>query len=244
MAVGGANCARRSTVLRSPLPLPREVLAQPLETAESGRTSLRILVGGTQVDELREEILQSQQLRGELLKWKLGLVGVIGAAGLGFAGSKRLSHADLVLCAIPPVCVYADLLCRHLALKIYVIGTFLRQWKATGDSLSQRFAAYEAYADRARRLPSGRKDCSAYDLEDWAVSMSTYALSVAIICYSIFSWVNVSPGVSVPFVVSGLVGLVSTWYANRIYRSRFREVNALANQPEQSPSGGLRRGAS
>jgi hypothetical protein len=75
---------------------------------------------------LRDEILQSEGVRSDLLKWKLALAGILGAAGLGFSGSEDLRHADLVLCAIPPVCVYVDLLCLHLNLKMLVIGTFLR----------------------------------------------------------------------------------------------------------------------
>jgi hypothetical protein len=39
------------------------------------------------LEKLRDEILQTENTRSDLLKWKLGLVGAIGAAGLGFAGS-------------------------------------------------------------------------------------------------------------------------------------------------------------
>ncbi len=44
------------------------------------------------MEKLREEILQAEQTRSDLLKLKLSLVGAIGALGLGFsAGPVRLS---------------------------------------------------------------------------------------------------------------------------------------------------------
>jgi hypothetical protein len=78
------------------------------------------------MQKLRDEVLQAEQVRSDLLKWKLALVGAIGAAGLGFAGSRGPGGADLVLCAVPLVCLYVDLLCHHLSLRILVIGSFLR----------------------------------------------------------------------------------------------------------------------
>lgn len=84
---------------------------------------------------LREEILQAQRTRSDLLKWKLGLVGVIRSVGLGLAGSRVPTHAELVLCAIPFGCVYVDLLCRHLWLRASMPWTGFGQWR---DSESSR----------------------------------------------------------------------------------------------------------
>jgi hypothetical protein len=36
------------------------------------------------MESLREEILRSEGVRSDLLKWKLALAGTLGAAGLGF----------------------------------------------------------------------------------------------------------------------------------------------------------------
>jgi hypothetical protein len=138
---------------------------------------------------------------------KLALAGTLGAAGLGFSGSNNLRHVDLVLCAIPPVCVYVDLLCLYLNLKMLVIGTFLRD--QSPGSAADEIRRYEEFVDRkARDLPIERPrlvgrlrlpDCvrrwflgkdsdrsSAYDLEDWArLSLSTIALSLALIVYAL-----------------------------------------------------------
>jgi hypothetical protein len=193
---------------------------------------------------LRDEILQSEGVRSDLLKWKLALAGILGAAGLGFSGSEDLRHADLVLCAIPPVCVYVDLLCLHLNLKMLVIGTFLRTMpprSAAGDirryeqfvdeQARQLTIARPRYLGRlelsepARRMILGKESdrSSAFDLEDWALSLSTIALSLALIVYACF---QASP-FSLPFALSGVAGLVTTAIGNWQFAKRFEAVRAL-----------------
>jgi hypothetical protein len=174
---------------------------------------------------LREEILQSERVRSELLKWKLGLVGALGALGLGFAGTERLNHADLVFCAIPPVCVYVDLLCRHLTLKMLVIGRFLISLKESGDDTARTYAAYEELAQEAREISVGKSGgtVSAFALEDWALWLSTLALSLAIIVYGLAVWSEVS----IPFIFSGAAGLLATAVGGRQYGVRFRAVESL-----------------
>jgi hypothetical protein len=168
------------------------------------------------MDTLRQEILQAQSVRSDLLKWKLGLVGGLGAAGLGFAGSNRLGHADLVLCAIPPVCVYVDLLCRHLSLRILVIGSFLRS-RGDGDPSLKRLADYEERVDEARQR-------GAFDLEEWALAWSSYALSLAVAVYGVIGAYDGSLPLrfAVPFVVSGGVALLVTFGGQQLFRRRLR----------------------
>src|SRR5436309_2289100 len=132
------------------------------------------------MEQLRQEILQAEQTRSDLLKLKLSLVGTIGALGLGFSGSRSVEHAELVLAVIPLVCVYVDLLCRHLSLRIVVIGAFLRSPGAQeAREEGELTAKYEKWAESARRLsraPDQRREnktISAFDLEDWALEYST-----------------------------------------------------------------------
>jgi len=42
---------------------------------------------------LREEIVASEQLRSDLVKWKLIIVSALGAAGLGFTEHSELSSS-------------------------------------------------------------------------------------------------------------------------------------------------------
>lgn len=172
------------------------------------------------MERLRDEILQTENTRSELLKWKLGLVGAIGAAGLGFAGSVELRHADLVLCALPPVAIYVDLLALHLTLRIIVIGTYFR---TAGAAEAPAYQGYEDFAHDARNLGGGK---SAFDLEDWALFYSTYALSAAVAGYGVYQLVDAST-FGVPFVLSGAVGAVAAFVGDRQYATRCRALDAL-----------------
>jgi hypothetical protein len=185
--------------------------SQQPENLESGR--------------LRDEILQAQRVRSDLLKWKLALVGTLSAVGLGLAGSRQTSHADLVLCAVPLVSVYVDLLASHLSIRILVIGTYFR----AGDG-------YEAHAKRARALKLGGGDAdssskrSAFDLEDWAMTGSTGFLSVVVLLYGVFIAADpskTSSALSIPFLVSGITGLAMSLVTRRSYRARFAAVDRM-----------------
>jgi hypothetical protein len=206
------------------------------------------------MEKLRDEILQCESTRADLLKWKLAIAGGIGAAGLGFAGSVDLRHADLVLCVVPLVAVYVDLLCRHLTLKMLVIGTFLTQ-PEPASGLAEVFAAYEAHAAQARELDVdeqssaaggvdklldwletrfvGRRrgEPGAFDLEDWALSLSTVALSLALLGYGIGYGIVLRSWFSVAFVASGAAGLLASAIGNQQYVRRFKAVERLESKP-------------
>jgi hypothetical protein len=202
---------------------------------------------------LRDEILQAEHVRSDLLKWKLALVGAIGAAGLGFAGSREIGGADLILSAVPLVCLYVDLLCHHLSLRILVIGSFLRTPRGGQPTEASEenteaavLADYEKHAaemrtlqlsppslrDRARglkvsaRLLTQRK-VSAFDLEDWALSGSTLVLSLLVFAYGIVVWIEKGDVQSVAFLISGVLGIAVTILETISFSDRFHAVENL-----------------
>jgi hypothetical protein len=189
------------------------------------------------MERLREEILQAQKIRSDLLKWKLALVGAIGAAGFGFGGANTDadSHPELVLCTVPLVCVYVDLLCLHLSMRIVVIGTFLRS-KVSGHLTEDKAVAeYETFVESTRHLTLKREDgpdepapsggeASAFALEDWAVTWSTIVLSGAVFGYGIAAS---DTAIQVAFIVSGAVGLAAAFSAYALYDRRFAAVRKL-----------------
>jgi hypothetical protein len=171
---------------------------------------------------LRAEILQAQKARSDLLKWKIALVGVIGAAGLGLAGSHIAGHPALVLCAIPPVCAYVDLLCRHLSLRMLVIGAFFRTEPDTGDA--GVIPRYEKFAAENRR---------AFGLEDWALMWSTVAVSVAVAAYGVgvgLSHKHHNIRLMIVYLLAGLAGGALTVWAGWRY-------DKLSEPLESTPSG-------
>jgi hypothetical protein len=159
---------------------------------------------------LREEIMQAHSTRSELLKWKLVIVGAIGSVGLGLAGANTAKHADLVLAAIPLVCIYVDLLCMNLNLRILAIASWMRK-EVTDDSEQKAISRYEAFLEPHRRV---------FALEDWAISGGTFAVSAAVVIYGI---AGADGGASIAFVTSGAVGVLGSgiaWGAYLVYRKQ------------------------
>jgi hypothetical protein len=182
---------------------------------------------------LRDEILQAQRTRSDLLKWKLGLLGVIGSVGLGFAGSRTEKHADLVLCALPLVCLYVDLLCRHLNLRMLVISAFMRRTGAI-DPADRMVKAYELSAQEARTM-------SAFALESFALNWSTAAVSLAVLVYGVFG-ANLGDA-RIGFITSAVVGGLGTLAAARRFdtlsgRLEPRSKANVAAQADAEPAAG------
>lgn len=137
------------------------------------------------IRDFRIEIVEAEKGRTDLLKWKLILVATLGAIGLGIKGTDKTEtlpslSLSLVLCLIPLVCVYVDLLCKHLQMRILVIGNFFQTHRKEDKNLSGEdlcIHEYEKYAEKVREV---------FDLEDWAQNWSTYIFSALIIVAAFF----------------------------------------------------------
>jgi hypothetical protein len=216
-----------------------------------------VLIASLVMGTLRQEILNSQQTRSDLLKWKLGLIGAIGAIGLGLAGSRVSNNADLVLCAVPLVCVYVDFLCRHLSLRILVIGRFFETEGKKGKLIEPTggirvteaeqaefsvLSSYEGFVAQARNMNEQKGESrwkglwrmwkvgSAFALEDWAVTGSTLVVGIALLIYGAFVLGGKSPHhvpVGWAFVASGVLGATTTVVGRFLYRSRAKAVGTL-----------------
>ena len=87
---------------------------------------------------LREEIIESEKMQSDILKWKLIAVAAIASVSLGFGiegipadPAKSNSYGSRwLLCLIPLMCAYVDLISVHYMLRIITIGAYL---KSTGD---------------------------------------------------------------------------------------------------------------
>jgi hypothetical protein len=194
----------------------------------------------TDDSQLRNEIIESQKVRSDLLKWKLVLVSSMGAAGLGLINQNTLPKISYVLCCIPFVCLYVDLLCKHLNIRMIVISHYFR---VKGK------IEYEAFADGVRKLPklpdiSGakkptsqqkkkEKGVNAYGLEDIALHGSTAFLSISVMIYGFFilvKWIQSTKVLWWTFVFSGLFGLIFTWIIDNEYNKRCKRIQAYAEK--------------
>jgi len=181
------------------------------------------------LEHLKSEIDSAQKARDDLMKWKLVVVAVIGAAALGLTDRMSAPNAQLALAIIPFACAYIDLLCRNLSLRSKLVSAFLAQEAALqANGPSERF---EAFYQEFQRTWGGRS------LETFALVWSTVLLSVAIIpvgiavstqtpgdpaAWALFQWPNLL------FYVSGLAGVVIGVLIQRAYSWRSGLIRAQA----------------
>ena len=162
------------------------------------------------MDKLREEIIEAEKIRADLIKWKLILVAGLGAAGLGLNGNSR-DDMTLLLCLIPFVCVYVDLVARHLNLRIHVIAEFMRGQK------EEWTADYEKYAESMEKK-------GVFALETGALRYSTVFLSVIVIIVGYVLHCKQPVMYLVLFIFSGFFGIVAAVIIDVVYRNRRNKI--------------------
>jgi hypothetical protein len=208
---------------------------------------------------LRDEIIESQKARADLFKWKIILVAAIGAAVLGvgdpLAGTgarsgqeEIVSKREYLLCLVPLVCVYTDILCAHMNLRIRVIGQFLRIHPidaGTDDSAAQ--VAYENFVHKARQMAKPSLHAIVHDVrraifgatlnafvfEDIALHVSTMLLSLFVVGWGFAIQWRIFPsniqGEPRIFWAAGLLGVAATAWALVAYQRRVQALDELAD---------------
>lgn len=178
------------------------------------------------LEKLRDEIVESQKVRTDFLKWKLFLVAAIGAAafGIGSRDSQSQSPPLVLLGLIPFVCLYVDAVCIHNQMRILIIARFMRR-----GSLGQTAKAYEEYCRTQR---------SAWSLEDFALVGTTIFLSVLVLLVGIGDYLRgalslpqssqplqVDFTVKLLLILGGLLGLVASPIFHVVYRRMSTNVD-------------------
>jgi hypothetical protein len=172
--------------------------------------------------ELRNEIIESEKAGSDLLRSKLIFTGTLAAVALGFSGGGSTTQfpAPLVLCGIPLVCVYVDLLCTHLWLRILVIGRYLRDQQKR-EHADKEVPSYEEYAnkDKVRKV---------LNLEEWTLYWSTIIFSGGVIMIgAVLTLLNWDRGTGwlgwlgfLPYLFFGVLGVVLSIVTRGAYHSR------------------------
>jgi hypothetical protein len=177
--------------------------------------------------DLREEVIESEKVRSDLLKWKLIITSALGGVGLGFGDHVPENGMPLMLALIPLSCAYVDLQCRHLTMRIQVIGAYSRSATKAAEG------NYEQFAEECRAMGEGKK-LSAFELEDLALEWSTFVLSLLVIGFGVVSGIaSCGPEWCVSFnalvlTVAGTLGLVLTLIVRGRYRKLLAALKALA----------------
>jgi hypothetical protein len=169
------------------------------------------------IKSLRSEILESQKARIDLLKFKLIAIATLGAIGLGFGEhvTNPRIDPDVILCIIPFVCVYIDLLCYHNTMRILVIAQFLNY---SGDLYENYISVLGEYNNHHKK-----KVGYYFELEDFSLYGSSIMLSGLLACYGfIFLYfpnllheVKTNTGYILFFI--GVMGIACTFFYKNVY---------------------------
>jgi xanthine/uracil/vitamin C permease (AzgA family) len=193
------------------------------------------------MQKLRDEIVEAQKARLDLVKWKLIIVSALGATAIGLSPlTEKTWNSSLLglLALVPLVSLYVDSLCYHIALRTVVIGAFLGSCRihtldvfAKSDEL-RVFHAYEKFAAMARSRHG------AFSLEDWALAWSTGVLSIGNAMLGVLLMMRRGDATAVPdlpihlpLIVSGLVGMAGAYLLLRQFRERARAVERCELPP-------------
>jgi hypothetical protein len=183
------------------------------------------------LEAFRNEIIEAEKGRMDLLKWKVLLIAGIGAVGLGFSSSEKevipVISRHLLLCIIPLVCVYVDSLCQHLQIRILVISEFFQHYQdQSKDKEMMSFQEYEEFCNKVRPV---------FYLEDWTQQWATFACSFIILLVSLKllwtgAWIE-----SIAFFVSGALGIGLTIRLNLLQERKIEKTKNLAQKIPQNP---------
>lgn len=170
---------------------------------------------------LRDEVIEAQKGRLELLKWKLILVAGLGGIGLGFSfndSSQTMISPHLLLGLIPLVCLYVDALCRHLQLRILVISDFIEYFNEA-ESISK----YEKFCHDTRR----KKSLNIFWLEDLAMEFSTVIMSILIIATALLLF-DQNTQHSLVLIGIGVVSLYALWKIKKEFHQKCKNLADFA----------------
>ena len=167
----------------------------------------------TSQESLRTEIIESQKVQADYLKWKLIAVGGIGTLVFTTAGHMML------VCLVPVLCAYIDLLSLHLMIRIITIGAYL----------AARGNRYERYIFEIRKM-SG---LNPFVFEVSALHGSSLGFDLIIVgigFYSLITGKYLSAPMSVTYMFWGMAGVFWTVLLFILYGSRERELCRLARE--------------
>ena len=182
------------------------------------------------MEKLRDEIIEAQKIRADLIKWKLVLVAALGASGLGLGASQEGSMY-MLLGLIPFVCSYVDLETRHLELRVHVIAAFMRHYSKYIPQQNASLSDYEVYCKSLH-------DRKIFTLASNAPILSTSLISCLVIISTFVLPSSPSLFETVILIMSGLIGLSVTQYCEDAYKKQRQKIDAgdgLSKLQKQMP---------
>ena len=180
------------------------------------------------MSQLNTEIIETQKSRYDLLKWKMIVFAALSATGLGLSKGTT-SYADLVLCCIPFVCVYIDMLWYHLSVRNAAIGYFRRKMSArrkldiNSDDTPKdsEYTTYQEWYEEFIEIAKGT-----YRLEKLCVYLSSVVFSTILIVLSVLDYFTNEIGFNhkIYIFISGFIGICLAEITRRIHGAIITEI--------------------
>jgi hypothetical protein len=183
------------------------------------------------LEAFRNEIIEAEKGRMDLLKWKILLIAGLGAVGLGLSSPEKAANPvisrHLLLCIIPFICVYVDSLCQHLQIRILVISEFFQNYqRRDSDKEMTSFHHYEMFCNEVRPV---------FYLEDWTQQWATFGCSFVTLLFSLKLLWTGKQMEAVAFALSGILGIALTVKLNHSQKRKYEETKRLAKKLNQTP---------
>ncbi len=166
---------------------------------------------------LRNEIVEAEKMEAEYVKWKLIAVGSVASISLGFtpgsAPSATLNKLELLLCAIPLICIYIDFVSINVILRIATIGAYLRK---TGSK-------YEQFV-----LSATEKGATPFSFQISALYGSSIAFNLILIGLS-FTHLS-ADWIRHAYIFGGLSGLIIGIFSWTLCRMKLYRLEQLSEK--------------
>jgi len=174
------------------------------------------------MEELRREITQYQASLIDLMKWKLIIIGSIGAVGLGLTkdvSAKTPEVSSLILCVVPFACNYVDALCKNLQLKIYRRRLSMVQiGDEIGGNAKENIAARFEFGE-AHNIKEDGPIFLIFTLEEMVLTLSTATINAGLILYALlFSEMREY------IIAAAMSGFLFMFYVEIIYRVHIKRI--------------------
>jgi hypothetical protein len=185
------------------------------------------IIAKDNLESLRTEIRESEKARIELLRYKLVAVASLAALGFGFQIQRDNAKIefDYVLCIVPFVCAYIDLLCYHNTLRILVIACYLKHHDDPYEGYIVQLD--ESYNKGVRHF---------FNIEDLVLFGSSILLSFLLEIYSIipfFKTIDTEKGMI--FLVTAFVAEILICFTRKYYDSHQKALSSTAKKIREMP---------
>lgn len=169
----------------------------------------------------RQEIIEAEKARTTFMQWKLVVVGAVASFGLSATHIQDVQTRTIILMIIPLACLYVDVCCYQITLRILVIADFLTRIIGQEPFRESIVDApiHIAYENHCR----DKWKNSFFQLEDYVLVWSSIACDALLILYSAMRYEEIK--YSLVIIVISVVGGGGSFVAYRVFRHKARQLD-------------------